>query len=165
MRRPTLGRAVKIGALFGAVEAITPLLGWLLGLAAGQFVQAVDHWIAFALLGAVGGRMALEAFRRDRQAAPEPEESAQTATLGAMLLTAVGTSIDAMAVGASMAFIGVDALGIALTVGVVTCAMATLGVLAGPVVGRRFGRYAEVAGGLVLIGLGTSILIGHLNAG
>lgn len=163
MRRPSLGTALKTGAIFGAVEALTPLLGWAMGIAAASYVQAVDHWIAFVLLGGVGGRMAVAALRRDPTAQGEAE-AAPTASLAMLLLTAVGTSIDAMAVGVSLAFLDVDILTIALAIGLATALMSTGGILAGRLLGQRFGRYAEIVGGIALIGLGTAILIEHLTA-
>ena len=157
-RRPTLGHALRTGAIFGAVEALTPLIGWALGLAASRYVQTVDHWIAFLLLGAVGVHMLLQA----RKGATE--EAASGATLWATVLTAVGTSIDAMAVGVSLAFLQVNIVLIALAIGATTMVMSSTGVLAGRFLGRRFGRVAEAMGGGALIGLGSLILFEHLSA-
>ncbi|MBN9271900.1 MAG: manganese efflux pump, partial [Mesorhizobium sp.] len=139
---------------------LTPLLGWLMGVAASQYVQHIDHWIAFVLLGGVGGRMALHAFQRDA-AVPAAPAGRSPMTLVA---TAIGTSIDAMAVGVSLAFLEVNIVVIALAIGAATTLMSTGGVLAGRFLGARFGRYAEIVGGLALIGLGVSILHEHLTA-
>ena len=148
--RPGFTAALGTGAVFGAVEALTPLLGWAAGLAAAQHVAAVDHWIAFALLALVGGRMIAHA-RTD--AAP--------GGTAALLFTAVGSSVDAFAVGISLAVLGTPILPVMLAVGLASMAMATLGMLAGRSLGHRFGRLAEVAGGLALIALGTAILAQH----
>jgi putative Mn2+ efflux pump MntP len=157
--RPSWADALKTGAVFGAVETLTPLLGWLMGVVASQYVQEIDHWIAFVLLGGVGGRMALHAFQRDAEA-----PAAANRSLATLLATAVGTSIDAMAVGVSLAFLQVNIVVIALAIGAATTLMSTGGILAGRFLGARFGRYAEIAGGLALIGLGASILHDHLTA-
>lgn len=157
--RPSLGTALRTGIVFGVVEAITPLVGWLLGIAASQFVQAVDHWIAFGLLAAVGGRMALHAIRRPDDAVAE----ARNGGFGTLLATAIGTSLDAMAVGVSLAFLDVNIVVIAIAIGLATTVMSTGGILAGRFIGQRFGRYAEIAGGIALIGLGIMILVEHLS--
>ncbi|MBS8229095.1 manganese efflux pump MntP [Vannielia litorea] len=149
--RPGLVAALSTGAVFGAIEALTPLLGWVVGLAAAQFVTAIDHWIAFLLLALVGTRMVLHALAPSR---PAP-------TAGGLVLTAVGSSIDAFAVGISLAVLGAPILIVALAVGTATLVMATLGTLAGASLGRRFGHIAEVLGGLALIALGTAILLDH----
>ncbi|AGT08089.1 manganese efflux pump MntP [Paracoccus aminophilus] len=156
--RPHFGQALRTGAIFGAVEALTPLIGWGLGMAAASYVEAIDHWIAFVLLGAVGLRMVLHALGR---AADEPPRSA---SLWALVATAIGTSIDAMVVGVSLAFLDVNIIVIALAIGLATMAMSTTGILAGRFLGQKLGRVIEVLGGVVLIGLGTAILIEHLSA-
>lgn len=158
--RPTLTTALRTGIVFGVVEAITPLIGWLLGIAASQFVQAIDHWIAFGLLATVGGRMALHAIRRPADVAAEERNGG----FGTLLATAIGTSLDAMAVGVSLAFLDVNIIVIAIAIGLATTVMSTGGILAGRFIGVRFGRYAEIAGGFALIGLGVMILIEHLSA-
>lgn len=156
-RRPSFGHALRTGAIFGAVEAVTPLLGWLLGVAASQYVEAVDHWIAFALLGAVGVHMALQAFAKE-------EERSEATSGWAVVATAIGTSIDAMAVGVSLAFLQVNIFVVALCIGFTTMVMSSTGILAGRFLGRRFGRLMEAVGGIALIGLGSVILFEHLTA-
>lgn len=159
--RPNLGAALRTGAVFGAVEAVTPLIGWALGVAAAGFVKSVDHWIAFGLLAAVGGKMLADALSRGGS---EAEEAAPASGLMALLATAIGTSIDAAAVGVSLAFLEVNIWIVAAAIGLATMLMSTTGMLAGRVLGRRFGRWAEGAGGLALVGLGLGILIEHLAA-
>lgn len=158
-RRPDIGMALRTGLVFGVIEMLTPLVGWAAGMAAASFVESVDHWIAFALLGAVGGHMLLAAFAHGEAS----EESPARAGLMGLVLTALGTSVDAMAVGVSLAFLDVDIWVIALAIGLTTAAMATTGMLAGRVLGARFGRWAEGAGGLALMALGTGILLEHLG--
>lgn len=153
-----LGRALRTGLVFGAAEAVTPLIGWTLGMAASRYVQAVDHWIAFALLGGVGLRMILSACQ-GRGAEPLPARN----SLWALIATAVGTSVDAMAVGVSLAFAEVHILIVAAAIGIATTCMATAGLMAGRVLSLRFGRIAEAAGGVALIAMGCGILITHLS--
>lgn len=167
--RPSVPMALRHGLVFGVIEAMTPLLGWTLGMVAAGFVEAIDHWIAFGLLVLVGGRMLREALARD-EAGPDGERPPQdvvqkTGRAGALALvaTAVGTSIDAAAVGVSLAFLEVNILVIALCIGAATFAMSTIGMLVGRVVGARLGRIAEIVGGIALIGLGTKILLEHLG--
>ncbi|NYZ14146.1 manganese efflux pump MntP family protein [Azospirillum sp. RWY-5-1] len=159
--RPDFPAAVRGGAVFGAVEAVTPLVGGALGLAAAGAMAAVDHWIAFSLLAMVGGKMLWEALR----ASGTGDGTAPAARTGRWTLVAVaiGTSIDAAAVGVSLAILGADMLLIALSIGFTTFVMATAGLLIGRAVGARFGRAVEMLGGVVLIGLGSSILLEHLG--
>ena len=160
LARPSFQKAIGTGVVFGVIEMITPLIGWVLGVAASHYVQAVDHWIAFGLLGAVGLHMAGSAFSRHPEAAPV----AASATAFALVITALGTSLDAMAVGVSLAFLEVNILVIAMAIGLATMVMSTLGMLLGRLLGARFGRAAEMFGGLALIALGTLILHDHLTA-
>ncbi|NMJ42384.1 manganese efflux pump MntP [Roseomonas sp. JC162] len=158
--RPRLAEALRTGVIFGSVEAVTPVIGWAAGLAASASVAAVDHWIAFALLALVGGRMLLAALRGqdDEEAPRRPQRRHGTAIL---LATAVGTSLDAMAVGVTLAFIGADIVVAALAIGLATALMATFGMLIGRFLGGRFGQVAEALGGVALIGLGCKILAEH----
>lgn len=161
MRQARWSEALRTGVVFGIVEAITPLIGWAAGFAASQYVAAIDHWIAFGLLAIVGGRMMLHSFK------PADERAAAVAggSLWVLMATAVGTSIDAMAVGVSLAFLDVNILVIAAAIGCATFVMSTGGMLAGRLISGSFGRWAERAGGLALVGLGLSILVNHLSAG
>jgi putative Mn2+ efflux pump MntP len=156
--RIRFGDAMRTGIVFGAVEAITPLIGWAAGLLAAGSIAAIDHWVAFVLLALVGGRMLLEAVRRKEDEVPSGR------SLSMLIVTAVGTSVDAMAVGVSLAFLQVNIWIIAAAIGFATFCMATGGMLAGRLLGRRFGRVAEAMGGTALIILGSSILYQHLNA-
>lgn len=160
--RPNFATALRNGAVFGIIEAITPLIGWALGLAFAGFVGAVDHWIAFGLLAIVGGKMAWEGLQ---PAKPDDDAAEGSKRSGAWLLiaTAVGTSIDAAAVGVGLAFIGANIWIIAAAIGFTTFVMTTIGMTIGRAVGSKFGKKVEVVGGIVLIGLGVSILIEHLG--
>jgi putative Mn2+ efflux pump MntP len=158
--RPPLATAIRNGLVFGVIEAITPILGWMLGLVAAGLVQAVDHWIAFGLLGAVGARMLWQAFQP--VAALDAAATARRGLVG-LIATAIATSIDAAAVGVSLAFIGASIWVIALSIGFTTFVLTTLGMMIGSAVGARFGRIAEGVGGVLLIGIGLTILAEHLG--
>lgn len=157
--RPAVGNAVKAGLVFGVIEAITPLIGWSLGLVAAGLVEQVDHWIAFGLLAVVGGKMIWESFQ-----APDADDTTpRRSGAWALIATAIGTSIDAAAVGVGLAFIGVNIWIIALSIGFTTFVLTTIGMLIGRAVGVKFGKRAELLGGLALIGIGATILMEHLG--
>lgn len=157
--RPSVSQALKAGAVFGVIETLTPLIGWALGLAAAAAIQAIDHWIAFALLLGVGGHMIWHSFKTDRA------DGAGGASRGllALVATAIGTSIDAAAVGVSMAFLNADIVLIAGAIGLTTFVLATVGMLIGKAAGPRLGARAEMIGGAALILLGFKILFEHLG--
>jgi manganese efflux pump family protein len=146
--------------VFGVVEAITPVIGWAAGIAASRFIESVDHWIAFVLLALVGGHMVWNAVHhRPNDDAPDKAKSRLT-----LVMTAIATSIDAMIVGVSLAFLEVNIVLVAAAIGLATFAMSTIGLLAGHKVGTGLGRRAEAIGGILLIGLGVTILYQHLSA-
>lgn len=161
VHRPPFATAVRNGLVFGVIEAITPLIGWSLGLVAAGFVEQIDHWIAFGLLGVVGAKMLWEAF----QPTETEDGSARAVRAGmlALVATAIGTSIDAAAVGVGLAFIGVNIWIIALSIGCTTFVATTIGMLIGKAVGVRFGKVAEFLGGVALILIGLGILAEHLG--
>lgn len=150
--------AVCDGAVFGIVQALMPVVGWMAGTLAADYVVSIDHWIAFVLLGLVGGRMLLGGLEGDGM--PSPASRSRWS----LLLVAVGTSIDALAVGVSLGLLASDIWVIAGTIGATTFLIATSGLLAGRFLGRNLGRIAEVAGGLGLIALGCLTLFEHLSA-
>ncbi|MFC5570131.1 manganese efflux pump MntP family protein [Lysobacter yangpyeongensis] len=163
MTRPRLPQALRAGLVFGVVEAITPVIGWLLGTATARFIEAWDHWIAFALLAALGLHMIWQSLQ------PADDEVATEASNGGSLLklaiAGLATSIDAMAVGVSLAFADVHIAVIALVIGLCTFTMVTLGIMLGQALGTIIGRRAELAGGVILIAVGAAILYEHLGAG
>ncbi|MBN8527861.1 MAG: manganese efflux pump [Caulobacterales bacterium] len=161
--RPAFATAVRNGLVFGVIEAITPLIGWGLGLMAAGLVERIDHWIAFGLLGAVGAKMLWEAFQPvETEGGGADSRAARNGAL-ALVATAVGTSIDAAAVGVGLAFIGANIWIIALSIGISTFMLTTLGMLIGKAVGVRFGKIAEFLGGVALILIGLSILADHMG--
>ena len=162
--RPTVAQALRSGLIFGVIEAITPLIGFALGVAAAGFVAAIDHWIAFGLLGAVGGKMIWEAQKPEDEAEEEAEaRKAVSRGLIALVATAVGTSIDAGAVGVGLALLGENIWLIAACIGLTTFTLATLGLLIGKAAGTRLGKIVELVGGVALIALGLKILLEHLG--
>ena len=163
--RPTLPQALRSGLVFGVIEAVTPLIGFGLGIAAAGFVAAIDHWIAFGLLGAVGGKMIWEALKPEDEAEEDESAAGKAASRGlvALVATAVGTSIDAGAVGVGLALLGENIWLIAACIGATTFALATLGLLIGKAAGTRLGKIVELVGGIALIALGLKILLEHLG--
>ena len=161
MSRPHWSDALRVGLIFGVVEAITPIIGWSLGSVASRYIEAWDHWIAFGLLGILGLHMIYKAATADE--AHKKEMIARNGLL-AMTLAGLATSIDAMAVGVGLAFVDVNIFLVALVIGLCTLGMVTLGVMAGRALGSLLGRRAEMAGGIVLIMVGATILYDHLNA-
>ena len=159
LQKPRWREALRTGAIFGSIEAITPLLGWALGLAAAKYVSAWDHWIAFTLLGGLGLHMIWAGLASPKAETAKPERH----SFWLLAATALGTSIDAMAVGVSLAFLDVDIAVTAAAIGLTTMVMVTAGVMLGRVLGAVAGRRAEVVGGLLLIGIGSFILFEHLS--
>lgn len=158
MQKPKITEALRIGAIFGGIETITPIIGWLLGSIASRFIASVDHWIAFCILAAIGVKMIWESFDKS-----EPEEKSQSHKLSILVLTAIGTSIDAMAVGVTLALINANIWVISLMIGFATFLMATIGIMTGHYIGSKAGKIAEFLGGLCLIAIGTKILCEHLG--
>ena len=162
MGRPRLRDALRTGLIFGVIEAITPLLGWLLGKAAAPYVQAWDHWIAFVLLLGLGGHMIVNGVRGEEH--DEAEAQADNArSFWLLALTGLATSIDAAAIGVGLAFLDVHIGIVATVIGLCTFGMVTLGVLLGSKLGEIAGKRAEILGGIVLILVGAGILYEHLQ--
>ncbi|MEO8526371.1 MAG: manganese efflux pump MntP [Caldimonas sp.] len=159
LHRPRWREALRTGLIFGSIEALTPLVGWALGLVAAKYVTAWDHWIAFGLLGILGVRMIVSGFGTPEQ----PEERPQRHDFWVLAMTGFATSIDAMAVGVGLAFLDVRIVPIAAAIGLATFVMVTIGVMVGRMLGALAGKRAEVIGGLVLIGIGCAIVYEHLG--
>lgn len=160
LQRPQLREALRTGLIFGVIEGLTPLLGWALGQAAAPYVQAWDHWIAFVLLAVLGLRMI-----REGLSAPDVEEAKPSShSFLRLAVTSVATSIDALIVGAGLAFVDADILVVSAAIGFATFLMVTLGVMLGRGLGALAGKRAELAGGVVLIVIGSTILYQHLSA-
>jgi putative Mn2+ efflux pump MntP len=154
--RLRLRHCLICGGYFGGFQAFMPLLGWLLGVQFQSLIANVDHWIAFVLLCLIGANMLRESRGAD-------EELDSSFTPSTMLPLAVATSIDALAVGVTFAFLQVDILPAVCFIGLTTFTLSAAGVKIGSVFGARFRAKAEVAGGLILILMGIKILLEHLG--
>ncbi len=158
MRKLKLSGALTVGLWFGGFQALMPLIGYLVGSAFADKITAVDHWVAFVLLSLIGANMIKESFEKEEEGCRECD----SLSIRAMLPMAVATSIDALAVGVSFAFLKVNILWAVLFIGVITFTLSAVGVWVGTVFGTRFKSKAERIGGLILIAMGTKILIEHL---
>lgn len=152
--------AVFTSAMFGIFQGAMPLLGFAVGGAFANAIGSVDHWIAFALLAFIGGKMLWECIRAWRDPAQCPVN--QTLTLGAILTQSVATSIDALAVGISLAALNVNIWAAAALIAGITFVCCLLGHFLGKKCGGLLGKVAQLAGGLILVGIGVKILVEHL---
>lgn len=157
-REYRLSKSLIAGAWFGGFQALMPLLGWLLGTQFEQLIKNVDHWIAFGLLALIGGNMIRESFGKE-------EKGNSSYAFKIMLPLAVATSIDALAVGVTFAFLSVNILPAVLIIGTVTFAISAAGVKIGSRFGARLSSKAELVGGITLIIIGIKILVEHLFFG
>lgn len=168
MRRIRMGQTFVIAAFFGGFQALMPLIGWLLGKQFEQYITAVDHWVAFALLLFIGGKMILDVIReiRAEKRGCEMTETKSAACgkldLKELFLMALATSIDALAIGITFAFLQVNIWAAILTIGITTFFLSIVGVFIGNIFGTKYQRKATLAGGIVLVLIGTKILIEHL---
>lgn len=156
--RPSWRHALVMGLVFGLFQGVMPCLGWLLGAVAHSWISAYDHWIVFIILAAVGGKMIHEAFEDDPVCDDHGWPSA-----GQVVMLGVATSIDALAVGVGFAAMGVTPLVPAIVIGGVTAVLATTAALGGRMLGARFGHWAEIGGGVMLIAIGVLTLVQHLT--
>ena len=155
--RQRIWSATRTALAFGAFQAIMPALGWLAGRSVMDLIAGFDHWVAFALLSVVGLRMV------HGGVTPAARRSAISLDTPSLLILAVATSIDALAVGVSFALLNTGILVPCLVIGLAAFAISFLGALLGGVAARRWGKTMEVLGGVVLIGIGIQILITHLS--
>ena len=161
LRRATFQAEFTCGVWFGGFQALMPLIGFFLGTLFATAIQAVDHWIAFGLLAIIGVNMLKEAMSMEEECDCGGNADLSVKT---MFIMAVATSIDALAVGISLAMIGNVNIFFAVTlIGICTCLLSMLGVKIGNVFGSRFENKAEIAGGVILILLGVKILLEHLG--
>lgn len=158
LKNPRFTEALRMGVIFGSIEAITPIIGWLIGRSATSFIEAWDHWVAFVILVGLGLHMLYAGLKPDN----EEQEAPSRHSFFKLAVAAFGTSIDAMAVGISLAFIEVNILIAAGLIGLATTIMVTLGVMLGKLLGSLIGHKAEMFGGLMLIAIGGWILSSHL---
>ncbi len=156
VKKVTIKHGLIVGAYFGGFQAGMPLLGYLLGSSFAKYIEAFDHWVAFVLLGIIGINMI-------RESREQEEEVNASFGLKAMLPMAVATSIDALAVGISFAFMRVQIGWAVLFIGVITFTLSAMGVKIGNHFGAKYKSKAELFGGIVLVLLGTKILLEHLG--
>ena len=163
MQKATLKASMTCGVWFGGFQALMPTIGFFLGTLFAEAIQAIDHWVAFILLGIIGINMLKEAFEKEDGCDCDNEHNADL-SFKTMFIMAVATSIDALAVGISLAMAGnVDIFTAVILIGLFTCGMSAMGVKIGNVFGSRFEKKAQLAGGVILILLGTKILLEHLG--
>jgi putative Mn2+ efflux pump MntP len=151
-------RILRVAFSFGLFQAIMPVLGWLAGKTVVGFIADYDHWVAFALLVIVSGRMFREAFRPNQR-----QDKGIDITKGLMLITlSVATSIDAFAVGLSFALLEANIVLACLTIGTVAFFITTIGFIVGKRVSKKIGKHAEAFGGIILLGIAFRILLSHI---
>ncbi len=156
MRKPSLRSMLIIGLWFGGFQALMPAIGYFLGSTFHSYIENIDHWIAFGLLLIIGVNMIRESFG-------DEEETDDSIGFKVMLLLAIATSIDALAVGISLAMTGSDIMISASVIGIITFLIAAVGVKIGSIFGDKYSSKAEFAGGCILILIGLKILLEHLS--
>lgn len=146
--------AIKVSTLFGFFQAAMPFLGWLLCYSTREYIESFDHWIAFALLGLIGAKMIKESF--------EEKESSEEPSISKLIVLAIATSIDALAIGITLTVLKIDIFYPCFIIGIITFLLSFTGVYLGTKFGKLFSNKVEIIGGIILIGIGTKILIEHL---
>jgi manganese efflux pump family protein len=149
-------QGVRIALVLAVFQALMPFIGWLGGIQIVKYLSNYDHWIAFGLLTALGIKMITESFK------PAEEKKFNPLLLSVLVIMAVATSIDALVVGVSFAFVDTKIVPAMAVIGAITFLVAMIGMLLGKNVNSRFGKRAEIIGGLILIGIGLKILLSHL---
>lgn len=163
LKKVTKNEALKIGAYFGGFQAFMPLLGWSLGVRFQNYITEIDHWIALLLLGFIGGKMIYETLKENKKGESQCEayKSQEALSNKTLIILSVATSIDALAVGISFAFLKVSIIQSIVTIGLITFIICFLGVLIGKKCGQFLKTKAEFLGGTVLILIGIKIFIEH----
>jgi manganese efflux pump family protein len=157
--RVTHRHVFRLAFHFGLFQFLMPVIGWLAGRTVAACIGSYDHWIVFGMLGFIGGKMVWDAWKHDQV------EQREDPTRGwKLVMLSVATSLDALAVGLSLAFLRVSIWGPSIVIGLVAGVLTMLGIRFGSQIGARFGRWAEVGGGLVLIGIGVRVLALHCLA-
>ena len=158
LEKDRMKTALLMALFFGGFQALMPVIGWAAGLSFVHRISGIDHWIAFLILCIIGAKMCYESFEGE-----DGERNTTPPSLSVLLLLALATSIDALAVGISFAFLNTDIIAPALLFGAVTFCISFLGVLLGRRLGCIFGRRIELLGGIILIGIGVKILFEHMG--
>jgi manganese efflux pump family protein len=157
-RNVLLGSAIRLSFSFGMFQTLMPISGWFAGMTVADVIAAYDHWVAFGLLAYVGGKMIMESFRQEIRAYKTDPTRGWT-----LIMLSVATSIDALAVGLSFAFLKIPILYPSIIIGLVAFAMTMIGIIFGEKLGKIMGKRIEAVGGLILVGIGFKILIEHLT--
>ena len=159
MKKTGIKECAIVGLWFGGFQAAMPLIGYFLGKAFEKYITSLDHWIAFILLGLIGAMMIKESFEKDE------DEADASLSVKTMVVMAIATSIDALAIGISFGVLPDVNITLAVTlIGIITLALCMVGVKVGNIFGAKYKSKAEFAGGVILVLLGTKILIEHLTA-
>ena len=159
MKKTGFKECAIVGLWFGGFQAAMPLIGYFLGKAFEKYITSLDHWIAFILLGLIGAMMIKESFEKDE------DEADASLSVKTMVVMAIATSIDALAVGISFGVLpDVNITAAVSLIGIITLALCMVGVKVGNIFGAKYKSKAEFAGGIILVLLGTKILIEHLTA-
>jgi putative Mn2+ efflux pump MntP len=159
IRHMKINKALKIALFFGGFQAVMPLIGWLVGLSFRGSISAVDHWVAFVLLSALGGKMIYESLQED-----EIEKKFNPLDVYTLITLSVATSLDALAVGLGFSVLKTSIITAVTAIGVITFFLSFIGVFIGHKFGKLCQQKIEIFGGLILISIGTKILIEHLTA-
>jgi len=157
IKRQKVRNAFKFGVFFGSFQMIMPVAGWLAGVKLQSSISNIDHWIAFVLLAFIGCKMIHESFKL------KEKEEAASHGLQVMLFLSVATSIDALAVGLSFAFLEISIVTPVIVIGIITFGLSFVGIFVGNTIGHFFEKKLEALGGLILIGIGIKILLEHLR--
>lgn len=160
MRKVSTKTAAIIGLFFGGFQALMPFLGWVLGKQFEKYIVNIDHWIAFVLLAFIGGKMIYEAFTEEEECCSKIREIPDIKEL---FILAVATSIDALAVGITFAFLQVNIVKAISLIGITTFVLSVIGVYIGCKFGSKYKNKAELAGGIILVLIGLKILLEHLG--
>ena len=153
--------ALKIALCFGFFQALMPIIGWSVGTSFGSYIIEIDHWIAFAVLGFIGGKMIYGSLKRDNDEEDELEEKMSNIGTKTLLILAVATSIDALAVGVSFSLLNVTIFKSSIIIGCITFLISLFGVVFGKKCGALYQKKAEILGGIILTMIGLKIVIEH----
>lgn len=158
LKKINLYIASKIALFFGIFQGVMPLIGWVFGTRFELYIKSIDHWVAFILLGLIGFKMILESKEDDSH-----EDYSSTLDNKELIVLSIATSIDALAVGVSFAFLNIDIVPISIAISVITFIVCFLGVLIGRKIGSFFKKFAQILGGCLLIFIGFNILNDHIH--
>ena len=159
MRRMNIKNMLVIGLFFGGFQALMPAVGWVLGKQFENYITSVDHWVAFALLVFIGGKMIYDVF--EDKGEDDYGEKTDRVDVKEIFTLAIATSIDALAVGISFAFLQVDIVKAASVIGITTFLLSAVGVAVGNIFGAKYEKKATLAGGIILVLIGLKILLEH----